>query len=172
MDDVIEEWRGWRDGNYEVSNLGNVRRATPGRRTWAGRPCKLYPMKIGYLAVNPVVSGKNVLTLVHWMVAEAFIGPRPEGHEINHKDGDKKNNHVSNLEYVTHRDNMRHAHDSGLVKRLGEKHSGSRFTNEDVAKIRADHAAGVSIGEQSRRYKCSTCTIFCIVHRKTWKHQP
>lgn len=48
---------------------------------------------------------------MHRLVAAAFIGPCPDGLEVNHKDGDKKNNRVENLEYVTHRENILHARD-------------------------------------------------------------
>ena len=50
---------------------------------------------------------------VHSLVAEAFLGPRPLGHEVNHKDGNKWNNDVSNREYVTHSHNRLHIHRLG-----------------------------------------------------------
>jgi hypothetical protein len=72
-------------------------------------------MKIGYHQVKPVVDGHNVSLYVHQLVAEAFIGPRPKGRELNHKDGDMTNNIVANLEYVTHRENIQHARRLGLI---------------------------------------------------------
>ena len=80
-----EQWNPFSDGNYEVSNLGNVRRATPGRRTYPGRPLKASIMGMGYWMVNPVVNGKNVSMYVHRLVAEAFLAKPSEYHEINHK---------------------------------------------------------------------------------------
>ena len=72
-------------------------------------------MGMGYYVVNPVVNGKNVLSYVHHLVAIAFLGEPLGDQEVNHKDGDKTNNRLDNLEYVTHRENMRHARHLGLV---------------------------------------------------------
>lgn len=109
------KWKSFFDGNYEVSNTGQVRRATPGRRTYPGKPLKLVLMGMGYYVVNPVRNGKNVYSYVHVLVANAFLGDCPESMEVNHIDGNKLNNNVTNLEYVSHGDNMRHAHNTGLI---------------------------------------------------------
>jgi len=111
-----ERWKPFAAGNYEASNLGRVRRKTPGRRTWPGRMMSPQLMKIGYLRICPVIDGKNVPMYVHKIVAELFIGPCQSGNEINHKDGDKANNDVRNLEYVTHQENMRHARRNRMIK--------------------------------------------------------
>lgn len=111
---VVEEWREVFDGNYEVSSAGRMRRATPGRGTHAGRLLAPIRMAIGYLKVHPVVNGKNVQTYLHHIVALAFLGPKPDGYEVNHIDGDKGNAEASNLEYVTHLENMTHAREIGL----------------------------------------------------------
>lgn len=58
----------------------------------------------GYMIMN--VEGKT--RTVHSLVAEAFLGPRPYGYDIDHIDGNKLNNNASNLRYVTHEDNMKH----------------------------------------------------------------
>lgn len=110
-----EEWKVFSNGNYAVSNHGRVKRVTIGRRTWPGRFLKPTLMKIGYHQVRPVINGRNVHMYVHALVAEHFIGAKPPLCEVNHKDGNKTNNHVSNLEYVTHGDNMRHAFRTCLV---------------------------------------------------------
>jgi hypothetical protein len=165
---VKEEWRPFFDGAYEVSNLGNVRRASPGRCTWAGRPLKHTMMNTGYPCVRPVKDGKNVLRTVHSLVAEAFLGPA-NGREVNHKDGNKANPRLDNLEYVTHAGNMAHAGKVGLIVR-GERHPGSKFTAEDIRSIRAARAAGSTYTQLSRQWCASTCTLFKIVNRKAWRH--
>lgn len=111
-----EQWKPVFGDNYEISSNGRFRRLTAGRKTKPGKILKNIILKIGYPIVNPVIDGKNKMFYVHHLVAENFIGPKPPGHEINHKDGNKANPKVSNLEYVTHAQNMKHAADSGLLK--------------------------------------------------------
>lgn len=113
-----EEWRPILDGLYEVSNTGRIRRAAPGRSTWVGRELKAQLIPNGYLHVMPVINGKNRNMYVHHLVSEAFLGPCPEGYEVNHRDGNKTNNQADNLEYVTRKENMQHAIAHGLAPHL------------------------------------------------------
>ena len=110
-----EEWRpvemigmAW---PYEVSNQGSVRRSEPGHGTYVGRPLTPITGQQGYLQVTlckPMAghgSGIQVIFRVHQLVAEAFIGPRPDGYVVNHKDHDRANPNVLNLEYVSSGEN-------------------------------------------------------------------
>lgn len=101
---MTEEWRPVTgcDG-YEVSDLGRVRSFMKG--SWRLRAL----CGERYLHVILRVEGESVIRYVHGMVAEAFLGPRPAGHDINHRDCNRLNNVPANLEYVTHRENMVHA---------------------------------------------------------------
>lgn len=88
---------------YEVSDSGTIRN----RKTGTIR--KQRDNTNGYSTVRIKAGGKQKLILVHRAVAEAFI-PNPLGKEcVNHIDGDKKNNNVANLEWVTHKENTEHA---------------------------------------------------------------
>lgn len=109
----IERWKTWRDGTYEVSTLGNIRRAKPGISTFVGRPVCPTEGATGYLQVQLKSDGKSVRAYVHHVVMEAFVGPRPNGHFVNHKDFNKHNNALTNLEYITQRENCRHAIGAG-----------------------------------------------------------
>ncbi len=102
---VIERWVTFRDGTYEVSNLGSIRRAKPGISTFVGRPVRPVGSPTGYMQVS--LSGSRLY--VHRVVTEAFLGPCPVGHVVNHKDMDKINNVLSNLEYITCKQNTAHA---------------------------------------------------------------
>jgi hypothetical protein len=118
-DDSAEEWRAVPslDGHYEVSNLGRVRRALAAPRygTYAGRPRKLRPNRYGYFRFNAVIGGRHVTCVVHLLVAEVFLPPKPSpAHEINHIDGAKANNGADNLEWVTPLENWKHALRLGL----------------------------------------------------------
>lgn len=68
----------------------------------------------GYQRVPLCKNGKCRHFLVHTLVAEAFIGPKPPGYQVNHKDGNVKNNNYTNLEYCTPKENIRHAIETGL----------------------------------------------------------
>lgn len=72
--------------------------------------------KDGYLKVNLYKDGKGSSKRIHRLVAEAFI-PNPDNKpDVNHKDGNKHNNNVENLEWVTKSENMIHAYETGLNK--------------------------------------------------------
>lgn len=119
---ATEEWRdvvGY-EGIYSVSNLGRVRRDAPSRNSRVGRPMNLAYTKRYVL----ITLSKNTIQKshsVHALVAAAFIGPRPDNQEVNHKDTNKHNNRSSNLEYQTRLGNAQHAAANGLYL-TGESH--------------------------------------------------
>ena len=73
-----------------------------------------YKTNRGYLSVKI----NEVSTSLHSVIAESFLGERPEGYTVNHKDGDKLNNYLSNLEYMSRKDNYLHALKSGLKRNI------------------------------------------------------
>jgi len=104
-----ESWRavvGFESG-YEVSDLGRVRsitRTVPckgGTRTVNGRIRKQAVTSVGYSIITMSVDNKLTTKLVHLLVLEAFVGPRPDGMEACHYDGNKTNNRLSNLRWDT-----------------------------------------------------------------------
>lgn len=165
---AAEEWRPVLGGDYEVSSLGGVRRARPGRRTSVGRPMKPVLMRIGYLMVAPTVNGRNRRMYVHRLVAEAFLGPCPDGCEVNHIDGCKTNNTVENLEYVTHAENMRHAVNVGL-SRSGAACPNAKLTEETVRELRARRAEGASFGVLAREFGVGIATAFNAAKGNSWR---
>ena len=106
---------------------------------------------------------------IHRIVAAAFLGPRPPGHDINHRDGDKTRNCVSNLEYVLPAENMTHASQHGLLAR-GEQHWGRKLSPPQVQAIRSEVAAGASQASVARRHGVSPMTVSRIVRGLRWKH--
>jgi hypothetical protein len=111
MNEQAATFAGWDsvvgfEGLYEVSDQGQVRRA--------GRVLRDQHVPGGYRKVQLWKDGRPHNRLVHCLVAEAFLGPVPVGQEVNHRDGDKTHNAVSNLEYLTRSDNNRHAYRTGL----------------------------------------------------------
>jgi hypothetical protein len=124
---MTSEWRSVFHGLYEVSDIGEVRRAVDGVNTHAGRNLKPCKSSHGYMVVGLHCNGKRSTEFVHRLVVQAFIGAIDKGLHVNHKDGIKTNNCVSNLEIVTPSENAQHATDMGLnkppTKRLyGDEH--------------------------------------------------
>ena len=112
-----EEWRpipGY-DGLYEVSNCGRVRSYRHNRWGRSETPKIICGDNGHYLGVTLCKNGQN-RQYIHKLVAEVFI-PNPNHlSEVNHIDGDKRNNRVENLEWCSHKENMQHAADHALFK--------------------------------------------------------
>lgn len=120
MNEIWKDVVGW-EGLYEVSNMGNVRSVDrylghPKSPTGAFRKGKmLIPRSKKYADIHLWKNSKYVSTHVHRLVALAFI-PNPENKpEVNHMDGNRLNNNVNNLEWVTKQENMEHAIRLGLM---------------------------------------------------------
>ncbi len=123
----------------------------------------------GYLALSLGTRKKRLTKKVHAIVAETFLGPRPDGKHINHKDGDKLNNRVSNLEYVTHSQNTLHAYKLGLMTSRGERNSAAKLTEEQAKEIKYD-TSGTAPVLLAKRYGVSRSTVYNITSGCTWKH--
>lgn len=158
--------------NYAVSSHGRVKRLTTYRAHKAGYILSQYHHPKVYPAV--VLSDKNVRrrVFVHVLVAEAFLGPRPEGLQINHKDGDKRNSHASNIEYVTPSENMRHALRNGLrVPPQGEQCAHAKLTVTQVVEIR-ELAATLTYPEIARRFGIDRARVSRICRGELWPSAP
>lgn len=104
---------------------------------------------------------------VHVLVAESFIGPKPPGIDVNHKDGNKQNNCLSNLEYLTRSENHRHAFRIGLAKSPftgvhGDAHRNTKITTADVAALRSEFAGGTPRRALATKYGISYYTVWDI----------
>ena len=118
MDDkqpTIERWKpvNGHEGIYEVSSHGRIRSLDRTVKYSNGQVHHLkgkvlrtpIMQKTGYPFVKLSNHGKNQVRTVHSLVAETFIGPRPEGTEVCHNDGDRTNSHLDNLRYGTRSEN-------------------------------------------------------------------
>ena len=124
---MIEIWKPipGLEGRYEVSNTGEVRSLPrevnnhTGKIQLKGRVLRQRPDFKGYMRIDiNDNNGKKHYFGVHRLVAEAFIPNPLLKEQVNHIDGDKANNNVSNLEWATNLENMRHAIKNGLVKHV------------------------------------------------------
>jgi hypothetical protein len=115
---ATEEWRpvvGFEEW-YEVSDLGRVRRIRSQRGVVVGRILKASPNTDGYPHLALTVAGVPKSRTVHTIVADAFLGPRPPKHNVDHKNGVKSDCRLANLGIVTHSENRRRAFALGLQK--------------------------------------------------------
>lgn len=166
-----EEWRpvvGY-EGVYSVSNLGRVRREkkAPGARI--GRILKQHFGNSGYLGTSLCVDGQEIRYEVHTLVCSAFIGPKPKGKNVNHIDGIKYNNKLENLEYLTFKENHRHACSMGFIS-CGEKHYRSRLSESEVIEIRILGSIGIKPKVIAPMYGIHVMGIYRILDRTNWKH--
>lgn len=194
-----EVWKAFREGNYQVSNLGNVKNTKTGKLKTPSKSDN------GYLIFGHFSNGNRLNVLVHRAVAECFLGKYPEGCEVNHKDGNKLNNRLTNLEYVTRSENLIHATRMGLnqlptSKARGETHwtnlhpeslargdrNGSRTKPENLArgekvkasKLKPDEVLqiktlfnqGVTQQELAQIFPVTRRNINSIINNKSWRH--
>lgn len=125
------------EGKYEVSNLGQVKSLARTRLSKGGTIAKMQERLLsqkttwdGYKTLNLSQDSKKKHYSVHRLVAENFI-PNPDNlPTVNHKDGDKSNNAVSNLEWASHSDQMNHAFANNLLERRGPPKFTKAFKKE------------------------------------------
>ena len=172
---VGEEWRpvvGAED--YEVSSDGRVRWSvgTPKmrKRSPGGFP-KTWTDDQGYSRVTVRIDGVQKIKLVHVLVARAFLGECPCGLEVNHINGVKSDASASNLEYVTHKENVHHAHRTGLAVILrGVEHGSSVLNPAKVRVIRRCRQVGMTLRAIGGAFGIDRSTVSQVVRRDTWRH--
>ena len=142
-----EQWKPIeRFENYEVSSLGNVRSLNYGN-TEEIRALKSRKNKGGYSIINLHKNGKQYTKIIHRLVAQAFI-PNPENKkEVNHIDGNKENNAITNLEWCTGKENKQHAWKIGLCRPI-------HHTEETKRKLSEMRKGGKN--PLSKRVRCIT----------------
>lgn len=119
----------------------------------------------GYLSVK--IKGKS--EYMHRLVATLFL-TKPLGKEVNHKDGNKQNNCLSNLEWVTHQENMRHAKNFGKMKK-GSQIVQSKLNEYQVKKIKSILSSGVKNQRQiAKQFGVHYVTINDIKTGRSWGH--
>ncbi len=177
-----ETWRpvvGY-EGCYEVSDHGGVKRVKRGPATWPGRILRPARDRKGYLYVA-LCQGDNSTKRrfpVHRLVLAAFVGPCPPGLQVNHKNGVQADNRIGNLEYVTARENMRHAR--VVLGRVmggggrGESIGNSKLNESAVRDIRRRYRPRVVTYKQlATDYGVAESTVHRVVNRDQaggWAH--
>lgn len=166
----------WKDikgfeGLYAVSNLGRVKSYAK----WKGAFWKeehIMSQKIsrrGYCCVSLSKENKKRDAGVHRLVAENFIDNPLNKPQVNHKDTNKNNNNVSNLEWNTSHENLIHAYANGLKRQDGEYHATGRLTWKNVRDIRRRYMKGESATILGEEYGVDRGHIRNICYGKFWK---
>ena len=109
----------------------------------------------------------------HRLVWLSFVGPIPDGLQINHKNGIKNDNRLENIEVVTHSENMFHRYrELGIIGVRGSKNNFAKLTESDVAQIRMRLKNGESHASIAKLFPVSRPNISHIATRKTWPNVP
>lgn len=127
-----------------------------------GQELKQFLNQAGYMTVSPYVNGRQQMFRVHRLVAIKYIGYKPK-HAINHKDGNKLNNHYTNLEYVSLQDNLKHYWQNSKF------HDRIKLDLETASKVRKRyHKEKISIAELARQYDVTRKYMGDVLDNKYW----
>lgn len=179
---MVQDAETWRaalgyEGFYEVSSLGRVRSIDRlVRRNNRGNTGCIHnqPGKVlsqtfnqaGYPRVHLSKEGVKRKVGVHFLVCEAFHGPRPAGMEVAHNDSNPRNPRANNLRWDTPKGNSGDRVANGTSP-VGEKHPRARLTDEAVIEIRASSERAKVL---AARYGIKPGTVYQIRYKQTWKH--
>ena len=160
------------EGYYEVSDQGQVRRILrqPDRARRRRGTVRKQFIHHGHLILRLYRASKGRSFRVHTLVAEAFIGPCPEGMEVLHGPGGRLDNRLVNLSYGTHSQN------NGLDKyrdgtmTLGIRNGAAKLDDSTVRQIRARWTAGETKKSLAREFGVTDRTVRLVVDRVTWQH--
>lgn len=147
------EWRVIPDfENYEINNYGDIISYVKDKNN----PKYLSPSLSGdkrYLVISLYKNRKPHIFYIHRLVLLAFKGPCPFGLECRHKDGNRLNNHISNLIYGTHEENLKDDYDNG---------NRSNLSFEQVIRIRELNKEGASYKKLAKQFKVTPGSVALI----------
>ena len=158
--------------NYAITKDGRVwsnpRKSSCGRKL-KGRWLKS-AISSGYPYVLLCLDSRVYLRRIHQLVLETFIGPRPEGLECRHLDGNPLNNNLSNLCWGTHQENMQDKVQHKTSNR-GERQGRSKLKERDVRMIVYMYRTGLFLQREiALQYNITQGAVTKIVNKKSWGH--
>lgn len=167
MDEVWKPVVG-HENEYEVSDKGRVRSISRYVRivrhgvetTRLVEPRFLKPGRMNRFGHCSVAIGKGNSRTVHSLVAEAFLGPRPEGFDVAHLNGDGSDNRAENLAYVSRSENNQH-----MVH-----HGKRKFTADQVRELRSREWPRGSQKKVARELGVSLTTLNSLLRGRTYSH--
>ena len=180
MEEIWKDIKGY-ENIYSINNLGEIKslrrvihKSDGTIQTYKERILKSYISSNGYPSVSLTKNSKTIMHNIHKLLAISFFNEDyiKNNLVVNHKDGNKLNNCLDNLEIVTYSDNMLHALNNNLNKNRGINHKQAKLTITQVIEIKRklkSYKYGM-IKELSNKYNVSFYTIHGIKTNKTWKH--
>ena len=173
MDNFNIETEIWKDikqynGKYQASDNGRIRNAKK-------KVLKTFIDKSGYLLVSLYKDGKNKTFRVHRIIYETFFGDIPNDFQINHKDFNRSNNKINNLEAVTREQNVKHSlHNT--IRANAYDANGNRISkgnskiNKEIAEeIRTIYATeDVTYNDLAKAYGIKRSTVGDVITGKSW----
>jgi hypothetical protein len=153
----IEEWRQVDDLPYEVSSEGRVRR---GRRVLRPRV-----HSNGYLRVCLSVNGKHSDKYIHRLVANAFLGAADAGMHADHINGDRADNRLSNLRWLTPSANR-----SLRCLALGSQNGSSKYSEQLIRSIKSRFGKGVTDRLIADEFGVNRRFVNAVRNKRIWRH--
>lgn len=172
---MTEEWRdipGW-EGIYQVSSLGRIKSLPRKRVVYVECPEQIIKPRIGsrgYPQATLKNASKRQTVDIHSAVAKAFLGPRKDGMQVAHQDGDRANAQLSNLRYATPAENCADKQRHGTQPKGEGVWHRARLTHSAVLEIKTLLRQGDSRAQVARRFGVAYTTIANIASGQTWKH--
>ncbi len=175
MKEIWKDIKGF-EGFYQISSLGRIK-SLGGWCGTAKRKEKIRSTSLthdGYVKVRLLYQGQDKTMRVHRLVAEAFI-PNPDNKDtVNHIDGNKQNNTISNLEWTNRTEQMLHAYNLGLKNsRVGSDNSNAKLTDGQVREIRklyVPYSKEFGTVALAKMYNVTNRVIGLIVNNKSYKN--
>lgn len=175
MEEKWKEIKGF-EGFYQISSLGRVKSLRGGRDS-AKQHEKIRATSLtkdGYVKVRLMHQGKDKTMRVHRLVAEAFLPNLENKDTINHIDGNKQNNAVSNLEWADRTEQMEHAYSLGLkTAHKGSSNANAKLTDNQVREIRSayvPYSRDFGTVALAKKYGVTNRVIGLVVNRKAYKN--
>ena len=169
MREVFEDLKGYEE-SYQISDFGRIftKRRLVGNQIYYGRELVPQLTNDGYLKVTLCKNGESKKFYLHRLVALQFIDNNTNLPQVNHKDGNKLNNTVTNLEWCTKIENQNHAVRTGLMQR-GQDRPSAKLTEEQVLEIYK--LKGILKSQDiANKYNVSKNTINCILRGSKWSY--
>ena len=176
MSEIWKDIKGY-EGLYQVSNRGRVKSLERIVMRKNGRPYSVPELikarqidRKGYDRIGLNKNGKKKRFFVHRLVLQAFNSSSDETLEVNHIDGNKLNNNVENLEWVTSSENSIHAFKNNLHNHQGERNTNASITDSEAKEIKKLKGKGLTQKEVGEMFGTTYYVVANIWNRRGWTH--